>query len=229
MSLLLHLGPKLRRSSKMASVSKKVALIIASTRPVRAGPTVVDFVHKVILAAPTTPKPEISIIDVATFNLPVFNERIVPAAVPAYGQFEYEHSKKWSAAIASFDAYIWVSPEYNFGLPGGVKNAIDYLFNEWVGKPTLIVTYGGMGGPNASETLNKVLTGMKLRVVETRPTLSFAGWPDKSEMIAASRQGKVGMKTLEHWEEEGKEPLLKGFGELIELMETPAPLPEKQE
>jgi len=207
---------------------KKVALIIASTRPIRAGPEVVSFIHKILLSSPVTPAPEISILDVATFNLPVFNERILPAMVPAKGQFEHEHSKNWSKAIAAFDGYIFVSPEYNYGLPGGVKNAIDYLYNEWIGKPVLIVTYGIMGGNSSSESLNKTLNGMKLRVVETRPMLVYAG-PSMEEMYTATNTGKLGPKTLELWEAESKETLLKGFGELVELLEVPAPAPAKSE
>jgi NAD(P)H-dependent FMN reductase len=200
---------------------KKVALIIGSTRAVRAGPTVVDFVYKIFLASPSTPKPELSIIDIATFNLPVFNERILPAMIPAYGQFEHEHSKAWSAAIAPFDGYVFVAPEYNFGTPGGLKNAIDYLYNEWIGKPVLIVTYGIKGGNMTSESLKTTLNGMKLRVVETRPALKYAG-PGMDDMMAAAGTGNVGPNSLKLWEEEGKEPLLKGFAELIELLETPA-------
>jgi len=213
----------------MATASpKKVALIIGSTRAIRAGPEVVDFVQKTLLTSPATPKPELSIIDIAKFNLPVFNERVMPAMVPMYGQFEHEHSKAWSAAMAPFDGYIFVSPEYNLGVPGGVKNAIDYLYNEWIGKPVMIVTYGVHGGSHSSDMLKGILSGMKLRVVETRPMLKFGGYPDKSELMTAAGQGKIGAKTLELWEEEGKEPLLKGFGELVELLETPAPA-EKQE
>jgi NAD(P)H-dependent FMN reductase len=208
------------------TVPKKVALIIGSTRAIRAGPEVVSFVHKMLLTSPATPKPEISILDVASFNLPVFNEKIMPAMVPAHGNFEYEHSKKWSAAIAAFDGYIIVSPEYNFGLPGGVKNAVDYLYNEWIGKPVLIVTYGITGGKTSSESLQKTLAGMKLRVVETRPQLPYAG-PGMGEMLAAAGTGKLGQNTLELWGKEGKEPLLKGFGELVELLETPVPEPAK--
>ena len=209
-------------------VPKKVALIIGSTRAIRAGPEVVSFIHKILLASPITPAPEISIIDVATFELPVFNEKVMPAMVPSKGQFEYEHSKKWSAAIAAFDAYIIVSPEYNYGIPSGVKNAIDYLYNEWIGKPMLIVTYGIFGGSVSSEALNKTLNGMKLRVVETRPQLSYAG-PGMADMFAATGTGKIGPNTIELWEKESKEPLLKGFAELVELLETPVPEPAKTE
>ena len=200
---------------------KKVALIIGSTRAIRVGPAVVEFVHKVFLSSPATPKPEISIVDVAKFNLPVFNERIFPTMVPANGQFEHEHSIAWSAAIASFDAFVWVSAEYNAGVPGGVKNAIDYLFHELVGKPALIVTYGIFGGKKSSESLKTTLTAMKLRVAETLPRLSFAASPGKADLMMAGTQGKIGPKTLELWEQEGTEPLLKGFRELIDLIKAP--------
>jgi len=210
-----------------STAAKKVAIIIGSTRVVRAGPAVVEFVHKVFETSSATPKPLLSTIDIAAFNLPVFNERILPAMVPAMGQFEHEHSKAWSAAIAPFDGYVFVAPEYNFGTPGGLKNAIDYLYNEWIGKPVLIVTYGIQGGKTSSESLEKTLKGMKLRVVETKPQLKYAG-PGMDDMYAATGTGVVGPNSLKLWEEEGKEPLLKGFAELVELMEAPVSEPAKQ-
>ena len=130
--------------------------------------------------------------------------------------------------MASFDGYIFVSPEYNFGLPGGVKNAIDYLYHEWIGKPILIVTYGIKGGSSSSDNLKQTLNGMKLRVVETRPMLAYAG-PGMEDMFTASGTGKVGPNSLELWGKEAKEPLLKGFGELVEFMEVPVSKPAKNE
>ena len=55
-----------------------------------------------------------------------------------------------------YDGYVFVSPEYNYGMPGGVKNAIDYLYNELTGKPILIITYGIFGGLKCSEQLETV-------------------------------------------------------------------------
>ena len=96
----------------MASTTpKKIALIQSSTRPLRIGPTVAEIVHGVLKASPSYASTEITLIDVADFKLPIFDEKIVPAMVPTYGQFEHEHSKKWSAAIAPYDGYIFISPE----------------------------------------------------------------------------------------------------------------------
>ncbi|RFU33544.1 hypothetical protein B7463_g2824, partial [Scytalidium lignicola] len=200
--------------------AKKIAILIGSTRPVRIGDKVADFVHQTLLTSPATPKAELSIIDLADFNLPVFNEKAVPAGIPAMGEFEFEPSKKWSAAMAVPDAYVIVSPEYNYGIPGGLKNAIDYLFKGFVGKPVLIVTYGVKGGSLASEGLKGVLGSMKLQVVETRPQLAFEG----QEGYAASA-GKLGELSLQAWKNNTTD-LLKGYEELVKLVNTP-PEPTK--
>lgn len=200
----------------MAAAAKKIAIIVGSTRAVRIGDKVTDFVHNTLAAAPATPKPELSVIDVADFNLPIFNEKAVPATVPAMAQFEFEHSKKWTAAMSVPDAYVFVSPEYNYSIPGGLKNAIDYLYHGFVGKPVLIVTYGVKGGSAASEAFKTVFGGMKLQVAETRPQLSFAVMED----AYAAGAGNLGEKTLEAWKENPAE-LLKGYDELIKLVNAP--------
>jgi NAD(P)H-dependent FMN reductase len=148
--------------------------------------------------------------------------------VPAFAtDFKYEHSRKWSSAIAAFDGYIFVSPEYNMGIPGGAKNAIDYLYHAWIGKPVLIITYGIKGGKTANAQLKDVLTCMKLKVVETRPQLTFRG-EGMAEVGLAGGQGVLGPETKKDWEdattESGKD-ILKGYGELIELLNAPAPGP----
>lgn len=151
---------------------KKIALIIGSTRAVRVGPHVADFVHKTLLSSNITPTPSITVIDLATWALPLYNETVMPAMVPTQASFTHPHSIAWSAEI-SYDAYIFVSAEYNYGLPAGIKNAIDYLYNELIGKLAMIVTYGIHGGYMSSRNLKETLEGMKLRIVETRPELKF--------------------------------------------------------
>jgi NAD(P)H-dependent FMN reductase len=138
--------------------------------------------------------------------------------IPARGSYTHAHSIAWSEAISPFDAYILVSPEYNFGVPASVKNAIDYVYNEWIGKPILIVTYGIQGGKESSAQLGTILTGMKLGVVETKPQLTFH---DEEKYVPVGT-GELGPLTVENWEKEGKGPLLKGFEELVEKLEKPA-------
>lgn len=205
-----------------STAPKKIALIQTSTRALRIGPTVIEMIKRLLLSSPSYSSVEITTVDLNDFSLPIFNEPIVPAMVPKYGQFQYEHSKAWSAAIAPYDAYIFVSPEYNFGPPGGVKNAIDYLYNEWIGKPIFLVTYGIMGGKNAGDVLRATFNGMKLKVVETRAEFTFVGGGYGDDTQAAVGMGKLGETSLKDWEENGKADLLKGFEELVGMIESPA-------
>ncbi|KAL4731748.1 hypothetical protein ACLX1H_000730 [Fusarium chlamydosporum] len=156
------------------SIAKNIALITASTRTPRVGPKVAKLVNKIITDdSEASQNINITHVDVADFNLPVFDELIMPALVPSKGSFTKPHAIAWSQEIAKYDGYIFVIPEYNSGLAGGTKNAVDYLYNEWIGKGVVIISYGIFGGKSANAQLNQVLKGMKLKVAETSPALAF--------------------------------------------------------
>jgi NAD(P)H-dependent FMN reductase len=99
----------------------------------------------------------LNLIDLADFKLPVFDEEVIPAMVPAFAQFTHTHSKTWSVAIATYDGYVLVTANYNEGPPGAIKNAIDYLYNEWTTKLIMIISYGIQGGKTASDSLKTTL------------------------------------------------------------------------
>ena len=84
---------------------------------------------------------EFEVVDIKDFNLPLLDE-IVP---PVMGQYSGQHTKAWAAKIDSFDVYVFVTPEYNHGTSGALKNAIDYLYREWNNKAAGFVGYGGAG------------------------------------------------------------------------------------
>jgi NAD(P)H-dependent FMN reductase len=84
--------------------------------------------------------------------------------VPEPDKYVHEHSRRWAREIAQHDGYVLVSPEYNYGMPGSVKNAIDYLYHPWKGKPIAIVTYGLDGGKTSSEQLENTFRRMGLQV-----------------------------------------------------------------
>ena len=91
---------------------KKIAVITGSTRAVRIGPQVAKFVTGILeanLSSEKGVKFSLSQVDIATFKLPVFDEAVIPATVPMMAQFEYEHSKAWSAEIAKYDGYVCIS------------------------------------------------------------------------------------------------------------------------
>ncbi|KAK2044231.1 NADPH-dependent FMN reductase [Colletotrichum somersetense] len=201
------------------NAAKKVAVIATSTRTPRIGTKVADLVKDIVAKDAADSNIDLSLVEVATFKLPVYDEQVIPQQVPAMASFAHDHSKAWSSEIAKHDAYILVVPEYNYGLAGSTKNAIDYLYNEWTGKPIAVVSYGIFGGNSASSQAEKTLGGMKLRVAPTRPALAFAegAGPD---LMAAAGSGEIGEETRKKWSEE-KETVLKAFGELKELLNAP--------
>src|SRR5206468_3368211 len=67
---------------------------------------------------------EFELVDIKNFNLPLLDEPVPPSM----GQYSQPHTKTWAAKIDSFDGYVFVTPEYNHGICGALKNAIDFLF-----------------------------------------------------------------------------------------------------
>src|SRR6187399_1145570 len=114
----------------------KIGVILGSTRPNRAGEGVAKWVFEM---ASRRSDAEFVYIDIAEFDLPLLDEPVPPSR----GQYSKEHTKRWAAAIAPLDGLIFVTPEYNHGTSGALKNAIDFLFAEWNNKAAGFVSYGG--------------------------------------------------------------------------------------
>src|ERR1700730_6145133 len=124
----------------------KIAIIIGSTRPGRNGEAVAKWVHEIEQKRSDA---AFELVDIKDFNLPLLDEP-VPAAM---GNYSKPHTKAWGAKIDSFDGYVFVTPEYNHGMNGALKNAIDFVFREWNNKAAGFVGYGGAGGVRAVEHL----------------------------------------------------------------------------
>lgn len=131
-------------------------IIIVSTRPGRKGPALAAWMHERV---ENNPAFKTELLDLAEINLPFFDE----PEHPRFQKYQHQHAKSWSAIIDSSDAFIIVTPEYNYGYPAPIKNAIDYLFNEWAYKPVAFVSYGGIaGGTRCVQMLKQVLTALKM-------------------------------------------------------------------
>src|SRR3546814_2632141 len=89
------------------------------------------------------------------------------------GQYANEHTKVWAAKIAPFDGFVFVAPEYNHGISGALKNAIDYLSGEWHNKAAGFVSYGGVGGARAVEHLRVVMAELMVATVRAQVMLSL--------------------------------------------------------
>ena len=144
----------------------KVAIILGSTRPGRNGEAVGQWIHGI---AKKRSDANFEFVDIKDFNLPLLDEPIPPSM----GQYTKEHTKTWSAKIDSFDAYVFVTAEYNHGIPGALKNAIDFLFREWNNKVAGFVSYGSAGGVRAVEQLRMVMAELKVATVRSQVQLSL--------------------------------------------------------
>ena len=144
----------------------KIGIILGSTRPGRNGEAVAKWVLE--LASQRTDA-EFELVDLVDFNLPHLDE----AVPPSMGQYSHDHTKAWADKIASFDGYVFVSPEYNRAPSGVLKNALDYLYAEWNDKAASIVTYGAAAsGLRAAEALRLILG--ELQIADVRQAVGFS-------------------------------------------------------
>lgn len=146
-------------------MAKDIKLIMGSIREERVGSDIADWVKQ---RAGDLEMLEIEILDLKRFDIPFLDEPLPPAASPS----EKPEVREWSSRIENADGFIFLTPEYNAGYPGVLKNAIDYLYHEWQNKPGVIISYGKAdGGRTANAHLHDVLDRIGVNLVETSPKL----------------------------------------------------------
>jgi len=134
----------------------KLSVVIGSTRPGRVGLPIGQWFFE---QAKAHGKFDVRLVDLKEQNLPLFDE----AKHPRLGEYEHAHTKAWSEIVKGSDAFVFVTPEYNFSAPPSLLNAFDYLFHEWAYKAAGFVSYGGQsGGIRAVQMLKQPLIALKL-------------------------------------------------------------------
>ncbi|HLR91491.1 MAG TPA: NAD(P)H-dependent oxidoreductase [Atopostipes sp.] len=154
----------------------KIGIVMGSIRDGRIGEDVAEWVKSV--AESYTDNATFEVVDLKDFPLPLFDE----AASPAYTDDldAREQQKPWADKVAELDGYIFVTPEYNHGLPSALKNALDYVYHELTDKAAGIVSYGSAGGVRSAEQLRTILSEFQVAHVRTQPALSlFYDWNDE--------------------------------------------------
>ena len=137
-------------------MSPKLQIIICSTRPGRVGPAVARWFHSF---AQEHGRFDLELVDLADFNLPVYDE----PRHPAQQNYEHAHTKKWGKSVAAADAYVFVAPEYNFNPTPALVNALNFVYKEWNYKPCGFVSYGGVsGGLRAVQSAKLQVTTLKM-------------------------------------------------------------------
>lgn len=134
----------------------KLMILVASVRQGRAGlPISKWFVER----ATEHGGFDLDVADLKEIALPMHDE----PGHPRFGKYEHAHTRAWSARVAAADAFVFVTPEYNFASPPALINALDYLYAEWAYKPVAFVSYGGLsGGTRSVQTTKLVVTSLKM-------------------------------------------------------------------
>lgn len=140
----------------MPEGAPRLQIIVASTRPGRAGEPVGRWFAERARAHGGF---EIDLVDLAELDLPFVDE----PNHPALRHYTQQHTKDWSRRVEAADAFVFVTCEYNFGYPAPLKNALDFLFHEWKDKPVGFVSYGGVSaGTRSVQMLRQVASSLKL-------------------------------------------------------------------
>ncbi len=145
----------------------KLKIITSTTREGRKGIFLAEWLTEF---AKENSEFEVELLDLAKINLPFMDE----ADHPRLKKYKHEHTKNWSAMIDPADAFVIVLGEYNFGFPAPIKNALDFLFNEWKHKPVGFVSYGGAsGGMRSLQMIKQVVTTFNMMPIAEAVIIPF--------------------------------------------------------
>jgi NAD(P)H-dependent FMN reductase len=161
-------------------MSLRIGIILGSTRPGRRGAALAAWV---LDAARAHGGAEYELVDLADHALGNLDE----PGNPTFARYTHEHTHQWSRVVDGFDGFVFVVPEYNHSFPGALKNAIDYVYNEWNNKAAGIVSYGGWAsGVRAAEALRLVLAEVQVATVRAQPAVNTHAGFESDDYIPTS-------------------------------------------
>jgi NAD(P)H-dependent FMN reductase len=164
----------------------RIAIVIGSTRPGRNGEAVARWVQE---RAARRDDATFEVVDIAKQDLPFLDE---PSPAALDSRYSQPHTRRWSETIASFDGYVFVTPEYNHSVSGALKNALDFLYQEWHNKAAGFVGYGLHGAIRAVEHLRLVMAELHIADVRDQVALSlFHDFEDMSVFRPAAHHGEM--------------------------------------
>jgi len=185
-------------------MSPRLHTIIASTRPARIGPLVGHWFHDF---ARRHGQFDAHLVDLDDFKLPLIDEPQHPIR-QEYGR---EDTKRWSESASAADAFVFVTPEYNYGPPPSLLNALDLLYWEWQYKAVGLVGYGGIyGGGRPTHAIKPTIATLKMMPI-----------PENVPVPNVFQQLKDGVFTANEFNEQSASAML---NELIKWTEALAPL-----
>ena len=206
-----------------AAGPRSIAIVTCSTRPTRIGHLlsqhIISQLSSSLSSSGNDNKLQITSIDLASHPLPLYDEPDIPGHFPAADPTPYyahAQARAWSTEIRKHSAFVFVTPQYNWGYPAAIKNAMDYLFHEWSGKPALVVSYGNHKGTKAALQLIEVCKGVRMKPLERSVGYSII----VNEVGSVREKGEFGVERKEAWRSEGSDAeLVKEFQELVTMLQ----------
>jgi len=162
----------------------KIGIVISTTRATRFGHKPAEWVKTI---AAERNDIAVEIVDLRDYPMPFFDEVASNAWVPTTN----EVAQRWQKKVAEFDGFIFVTAEYNHGIPAVLKNALDYAYPEWNKKAAALVGYGAVGGSRAVEQLRLIAAELQLATIRTGVYIQGA------DFMAALKDGKD-LKEITH-------------------------------
>ena len=169
----------------------KLNIIIGSTRPGRVGPVVAQWISQAAIEHGIF---DVELVDLADFRLPLLDEAVHPKAQ----QYVNEPTKRWSASVASADAFLFVTPEYDYFAPAALVNAVQTLMLEWSYKPAGVVSYGGIsGGLRSAQVLRQLLGNVNVHALpQVVPVPNFPQFIGHDQVFRPNEPMKEGLNGL---------------------------------
>lgn len=138
---------------------RRIAVVIGSTRPTRICAGIANWIRQALQDSSPL---RYEMIDLSEVDLPFLDEPLKAAL----GEYAHEHTKAWSRVVSGYDGFMFVFPQYNWGYPAPLKNALDFLYAEWSAKPVTCATYGTRGGSKAAAQIRGVFDGLHMRSLD---------------------------------------------------------------
>jgi NAD(P)H-dependent FMN reductase len=163
----------------------KIGVIIGSTRSGRLGESVARWVYDRAIQRSDA---EFTLVDLKDFQLGLLDAAALPGVVNR--QYDDPATRRWSTTIDSFDGFVFVTPEYNHGVPAALKNAVDVLYPEWNHKAVAFVAYGADGGVRAVEHWRVIAANVLMH--DVRPQVSLSLFIDVVDGIFTPGERRAG-------------------------------------
>lgn len=164
----------------------RIGIVIGSVREGRKGAAVGRWVEEVARAHGA----DVQVLDLKEFDLPLLTSATVPAS--AQRRYDSPQVQRWSEAVDACGAYVFVTPEYNHGVPGAFKNAVDSIYPEWADKRIGFVSYGADKGVRAVEQWRQIVANLHLHDIRTQVSFStFEHFSEDGELTPQDRHAET--------------------------------------